>query len=104
MLAKVCTHCASKSSAPTSLPSFTATWPAMNRNSAALTRVICEYWPSGFPSPSGFWILISAISGGRRSRRCFRPTGAGLELLDHVFQRRDLGLELLHAFDQLRIG
>ena len=30
-----------------------ATWPAMNRSSDALTRVICEYWPSGLPSASG---------------------------------------------------
>src|SRR5262245_32080302 len=44
MLAKTCRHCASKSSAPTVLPlPSVATWPAMNRNSDALTRVICEY-------------------------------------------------------------
>src|SRR5262249_22254550 len=36
--------CASKSSAPTVLPPRSvATCPAMNRNSDALTRVICEY-------------------------------------------------------------
>ena len=29
------------------------TWPAMKRNSAALTRVICEYCPSGLPSAFG---------------------------------------------------
>jgi hypothetical protein len=25
-----------------------------------LTRVICEYWPSGLPMVSGLWIVISA--------------------------------------------
>ena len=45
-------HCASKSAGV--LPSRSApTWPAMNRNSDALTRVICEYCPSGLPRPSG---------------------------------------------------
>src|SRR5262249_55684451 len=64
MLAKVCTHWASKSSAPITLPALsTATWPAMNRYSDALTRVRCEYWPSGLPSTSGFWNLISGIGG-----------------------------------------
>src|SRR5262249_15823349 len=63
MLAKVCTHCASKSSTPTGLPSrSTPTWPAMNRYSDALTRVMCEYWPSGLPSASGLTILMSAMS------------------------------------------
>src|SRR5262249_49932171 len=105
ILAKTCRHCASKSSTPTTRPpASVASWPAMNRNSAALTRVICEYWPSGLPSPSGFWILISGIPRRRQSRRRFRPAGAGLELLEHLFQRRDLGLELFDALDQLRIG
>src|SRR6185369_6705724 len=62
MLAKTCRHCASKSSLPTQAPLFSAaTWPAMNRNSDAFTRVICEYCPSGLPSASGLKILMSGI-------------------------------------------
>src|SRR5262249_3548496 len=62
MLAKTCRHWASKSASPTSLPPRSvATWPAMNRNSDALTRVIWEYWPSGLPSTSGLWIVISGM-------------------------------------------
>jgi hypothetical protein len=38
----------------------TPTWPAMNRNSDAFTRVMCEYCPSGLPSVSG---LMSWIGG-----------------------------------------
>src|SRR4051812_6554102 len=62
MLAKTCTHCASKSSAPTKPPARSvASWPAMKTYSAApLTRVICEYCPSGLPRPSGLTMLISA--------------------------------------------
>src|SRR5260221_5017303 len=47
-------HCASKSAPGASIP-------AMNRYSAALTRVTCEYWPSGLPRASTFVILMSAI-------------------------------------------
>src|SRR5262245_29739971 len=62
MFAKVCTHWASKSPSPTSLPlPSTPTWPAMKTNSEALTRVRCEYRPSGLPSASGLRILMSAI-------------------------------------------
>src|SRR5258708_27940869 len=62
MLAKVCTHCASKSSAPITLPALsTATWPAMNRYSDAFTRAMCEYCPSGLPSASGLRSLMSGI-------------------------------------------
>src|SRR6185295_5512817 len=61
ILAKVCTHWASKSSTPTTLPSrSTPTWPAMKTNSEAFTRVRCEYCPSGLPSASGLRILMSA--------------------------------------------
>src|SRR4029450_93668 len=59
ILAKTWRHCASKLSAPTTLPlRSVATWPAMNRNSDALTRASCEYWPSGLPSASGFSIVM----------------------------------------------
>jgi hypothetical protein len=34
--------------------------PAIKMNSDALTRVMCEYWPSGVPSVSGLKILMSA--------------------------------------------
>src|SRR5439155_1415465 len=37
------------------------TCPAMNRNSDALTRVICEYAPSGLPMASGLWIVIAGM-------------------------------------------
>src|ERR1700676_577380 len=63
ILAKTRPHCASKSAG--ALPSLPApelsmpTWPAMNRNSDALTRVICEYCPSGLPRLSGLRILMS---------------------------------------------
>src|SRR6266545_1420148 len=68
MLAKTCQHCASKSSVPTALPLVSvASWPAMNRNSDALTRVIWEYWPSGLPSVSGFRILMSGMTQRRRT-------------------------------------
>ena len=43
-----------------------ASMPAMKRNSPALTRAMCEYWPSGLPSASTFVILISAIVVARR--------------------------------------
>src|SRR5260221_3391825 len=52
--AKTPLHCASKSAPGASIP-------AMNRYSAALTRVTCEYWPSGLPKASTFVILMSAI-------------------------------------------
>src|SRR5258707_5280823 len=52
--AKTPLHCASKSAPGASIP-------AMNRYSAALTRVTCEYWPSGLPRASTFVILMSAI-------------------------------------------
>src|SRR4029453_311910 len=62
MLAKVCTHWASKSSTPTTLPSrSTPTWPAIKTNSDAFTRVRCKYCPNGLPSASGLRILMSAI-------------------------------------------
>jgi len=38
--------------------------PAMNKNSDAFTRVICEYWPSGLPSVH------------RGARRRHRPASA----------------------------
>ena len=62
MFLNTCTHCASKSSAPTTLPALSlASCPAMKSHSEAFfTRVICEYWPSGFPRPSGLKIVISA--------------------------------------------
>src|SRR5512134_2212832 len=65
MFLNTCTHCASKSSAPMTFPAWSvASWPAMNSHSAAfLTRVICEYWPSGFPRPSGLKIVIAAGTG-----------------------------------------
>src|SRR4051794_33462154 len=34
--------------------------PATNRSSPALTRVICEYWPSGLPRLCGLLMRISA--------------------------------------------
>src|SRR5258706_9327039 len=52
--AKTPLHCASKSAPGASIP-------AMKRYSAALTRVTCEYWPSGLPTASTFVILMSAI-------------------------------------------
>src|SRR5258708_33669183 len=52
--AKTPPHCASKSAPGASIP-------AMKRYSAALTRVTCEYWPSGLPRASTFVILMSAI-------------------------------------------
>src|SRR5260221_13082812 len=52
--AKTPLHCASKSAPGASIP-------AMYRYSAALTRVTCEYWPSGLPRASTFGILMSAI-------------------------------------------
>src|SRR5258706_9978297 len=52
--AKTPLHCASKSAPGASIP-------AMKRYSAALTRVTCEYWPSGLPRASTFVILMSAI-------------------------------------------
>ena len=52
---------ASKSSG--ALPAPAPTWPAMNRNSEALTRVICEYCPSGLPRLSGLRILMSGMAG-----------------------------------------
>src|SRR5215472_11972401 len=62
MLVKTCRHWASKSPAPTMLPSLSpANCPATNKNSDALTRVICEYWPMGFPRTPGFTILISGM-------------------------------------------
>jgi hypothetical protein len=62
MFAKTCPHWTSKSPDPTHFPSLSvATWPAINRNSDALTRVICEYWPSGFPKDGGLWMVISAM-------------------------------------------
>src|SRR5579883_190832 len=83
MLAKVCTHCASKSSAPITLPALsTATWPAMNRYSDALTRVMCEYWPSGLPRASGFSNLISGM--GSSSLRVL----VGLQRLAQNLPRR----------------
>jgi len=39
-----------------------ATCPAMNRNSDALTRVMCEYCPSGFSNASGLRILMSGMA------------------------------------------
>src|ERR1044072_4889480 len=69
ILAKTCRHWASKSSEPTPLPPRSvATCPAVNRNSDAFTRVICEYCPSGLPSASGFWMLISGMMASLR--RC----------------------------------
>jgi hypothetical protein len=35
----------------------------MNSNSDALTRVICEYCPSGLPSASGFSMVMSGMMG-----------------------------------------
>src|SRR5260221_13924359 len=52
--AKTPPHCASKSAPGASIP-------AMKRYSAALTRVTCEYWPSGLPRASTFVILMAAI-------------------------------------------
>src|SRR5260221_12480046 len=52
--AKTPLHCASQSAPGASIP-------AMKRYSAALTRVTCEYWPSGLPRASTFVILMSAI-------------------------------------------
>src|SRR6185295_1653225 len=46
------------------LPSFPApTCPAMNRNSDAFTRVICEYCPSGLPRLSGFRYWTCGMGG-----------------------------------------
>src|SRR4029078_10108306 len=74
MLAKVCAPSPSKSAG--GLPSLPApTWPAMNRNSEAFTRVICEYCPSGLPRLSGLRILMSAVV---RSL-CAAPRITGLE-------------------------
>src|SRR5262245_65947860 len=77
MLAKTCRHWASKSASPTSLPPRSvATWPAMNRNSDVLTRVIWEYWPSGLPSTSGLWIVISGMLAAEElARRNFSRVG-----------------------------
>src|SRR5215470_1127608 len=56
-LAKTCVHWASKSDGVE--PSgATPVWPAMNRNSDALTRVMCEYCPSGLPRTSGLSISM----------------------------------------------
>src|SRR5881394_31774 len=85
MLAKVCAHWASKSAGVlASLPA--PTWPAMNRNSEAFTRVICEYCPSGLPRLSGLRILMSAmvhslcaaptIPGSERVHMTEKPRGA----------------------------
>src|SRR3954465_9047135 len=85
MLAKVCAHWPSKSAGV--LPSLVApTWPAMNRNSEAFTRVICEYCPSGLPRLSGLRILMSAmvhslcalptIPGSGRLHMTEKPRGA----------------------------
>src|SRR5262245_14230271 len=64
MLAKVCAHCASKSADV--VPSLAApTCPAMNRNSDAFTRVICEYCPSGLPRLSGFRYWTCGMGGSR---------------------------------------
>src|SRR6476469_4882144 len=72
MLAKVCAHWPSKSAGV--LPSLPApTCPAMNRNSEAFTRVICEYCPSGLPRLSGLRILMSAMVHSV----CALPTIAG---------------------------
>src|SRR5262245_32209927 len=48
----------------------------MNRNSDALTRVIWEYWPSGLPSTSGLWIVISGMMAPEAlARRNFSRVG-----------------------------
>ena len=41
------------------------TWPAMNKNSDALTRVSCEYCPSGLPRLSGLRIWMLGMSALR---------------------------------------
>src|SRR5256885_17182077 len=64
----------------------------MKRNSDALTRVMCEYWPSGRASVSGFPILISAMTCPRSfdARRieqianARRQIGLGDRLLDDL--------------------
>src|SRR5215831_17261284 len=96
ILAKLCTHCASKSSTPTTLPSrSTPTWPAMKMNSDAFTRVRCEYCPSGLPSASGLRILMSAIYGPSFTR-CSETSGL-LDLdaacLDRLFPLLDFALD-----------
>src|SRR2546422_6498776 len=81
-------HCASKSSPGASMP-------AMKRNSPALTRAMCEYWPSGLPSASTFVILISAIVVARWFRLVARR-----ELRTH--RRDQLGAP--DRFDVVGIG
>src|SRR5712675_992185 len=74
ILAKVWAHCVSKSAEV--VPSLAApTCPAMNRNSDAFTRVICEYCPSGLPRLSGLrhWICGMGGSGSVDGGRAFVP-------------------------------
>src|SRR2546425_4232497 len=72
-----------------------ASMPAMKRNSPALTRAMCEYWPSGLPSASTFVILISAIVVARWFRLVARR-----ELRTH--RRDQLGAP--DRFDVIGIG
>ena len=98
MFLKTCTHWASKSSAPTMLPaSSVASWPAMNSHSEAFfTRVICEYWPSGLPRPSGLKIVISAgtalllrrPAGGSGPRIAHRPEGTPMNPMPRSASRK----------------
>src|ERR1700733_14647667 len=85
ILANTRPHCASKSAG--ALPSLPApTWPAMKTNSDALTRVSCEYCPSGLPSVSGFWILMSATSFHLHAARLDRRFPLGDFALDEIAQ------------------
>src|SRR4029453_9405732 len=107
ILAKVCTHWASKSSTPTTLPSrSTPTWPAMKTNSDAFTRARCEYGPRGLPSASGLGILMSAILDSCSPRVGNKPVGAIASLhlnaarLDRLFPLLDFAFD--EVADQLR--